>query len=146
MSFTVLNLYKDKWVLSSAARAIGGGTIDVPPVRLISIDQIEDLAKALRILINEDHPTVPAPDWNDSRFKVGIRAEAVGAKTWSAFTKFARAFKLERTADGLVLEEWPKHGRSFSASPSWKKRFPRSEFATVARHLIRVAKRPPGMS
>jgi hypothetical protein len=37
MSFTVLNQYKDKWVLSSAARVVGGGTIDVEPVRLIDI-------------------------------------------------------------------------------------------------------------
>ena len=57
MGFTVLNQYKDKWVLSSAAKVIGGGTIDVEPVRLIDIPDRTTLTEALEELVGEDHPS-----------------------------------------------------------------------------------------
>jgi len=140
MGFTVLNQYKDKWVLSSAAKVVGGGTIDVEPVRLVDIPDTATLTKALEELVAEDHPIVPEPDWNDRRFVVGIRAEAVGAKTWRAFTKEARAFKLEQQPDGLVLEEWPKEGGSFSANAAWRRIFPPGAFAAVVDCLVDATK------
>ena len=140
MGFTVLNQYKDKWVLSSAAKVIGGGMIDVEPVLLIDIPDRATLTRALEELVGEDHPIVPEPDWNDRRFVVGIRAEAVGAKTWRAFTKEARAFKLERQPDGLVLEEWPKEGGSFSANAAWRREFPSGAFAAVVDCLVDATK------
>lgn len=136
MSFTVLNLYKDKWVLSSAAKVIGGGTIDVEPVWVIDLTDRAKLTEALAELVAEDHPIVPEPDWNDRRFVVGIRAEAVGVKSWRAFSKVARAFKLAKQPAGLVLEEWPKEGGSFSANAAWRREFPSGAFAAVVDCLL----------
>ena len=140
MGFTVLNQYRDKWVLSAAAKVVGGGTIDVEPVWLVDIPDSATLTKTLEELVAEDHPIIPEPDWNDRRFVVGIRAEAVGAKTWRAFTKEARAFKLEQKPDGLVLEEWPKEGGSFSANATWRRVFPPGAFAAVVDCLLDATK------
>lgn len=140
MGFTVLNQYRDKWVLSSAAKVIGGGTIDVEPVRLIDIPDRATLIKTLEALVAEDHPIVPEPDWNDRRFVVGIRAEAVGAKTWREFAKRARAFKLEKQPNRLVLEEWPREGGSFSANAAWRREFPPDAFEAVVDCLIDATK------
>ena len=128
-------------MLSAAARVVGGGTIDVEPVRLVDIPDSATLTKTLEELVAEDHPIIPEPDWNDRKFVVGIRAEAVGAKTWRAFTKEARAFKLEQKPDGLVLEEWPKEGGSFSANAAWRRVFPPGAFAEVVDCLLDATKR-----
>lgn len=148
MAITVFNKYKQFWVLSSAARVIGGGTIDVEPVRLIDLNSRGALAEALETLIAENQPVVPEPDWNDRQFAIGIRAEAVGAKTWAAFARGARAFKLEHTPDGLMLEEWPREGGSFSANAAWRKLFPHGAFESLVEYLLEATREdsPPTIS
>ncbi len=140
MGFTVFNQYKGNWVLSSAAKVSGGGTIDVEPVQVIELPNTRVLATALQRLVAEEHQIVPEPDWNDRRFAVGIRADAVGAKTWRAFTKDARAFKLEQNRDGLLLEEWPRERGSFSAKAAWVKQFPSGAFVAVADYVVDLTK------
>jgi hypothetical protein len=142
MGFTVLNQYKDKWVLSAAAKVIGGGTIDVEPVRLIALHESRKLAVVLQELVAAEHPIVAEPDWNDRRFRVGIRADAVGAKTWRAFVRNARAFKLEQSSNGLWLEEWPRSGGSFGANAAWRRVFPNGAFQEVADYLVTLVKTP----
>lgn len=143
MSFTVFNKYKDRWILTSSERVHGGGTIDAPPVRVVAHDDRTQLAENLKELIAEDHPVVPEPDWNDRRFNVGIRVEAVGLSSWRSFAKDARAFKLEKRADCLVLEEWPKEGGSFSAKASWQKQFPENAFEKVVEFLLEMTEKEP---
>lgn len=138
MSFTVFNRYKDCWILTSSERVHGGGTIDAPPVRVVAHDDRTQLAEKLNELLGEDHPVVSEPGWNERRFKVGIRVEAVGLRSWRSFVKDARAFKLEKCSDGLVLEEWPKEGGSFSAKASWQKQFPNDAFEEVAEFLVQT--------
>lgn len=140
MSFTVLNKYKDRWILTSAERVEGEGTIDAPPVRLVQHGDRKRLAEVLRGLLAEEHPFVPEPDWNDRSFIVGIRVEAVGLKSWRAFMKEARAFKVQEQPDGLLLEEWPKEGGSFSAKPSWRKRFPPNAIEELVDYLVKKTK------
>jgi hypothetical protein len=84
----------------------------------------------------EDIPIVSQPDWNDQLFKVGIRARALGLKTWSSFVKGARCFYVAERGGALVLSEWPREGRSFSAKASWEKAFPIGNFEAVADYLI----------
>lgn len=64
--------------------------------------------------------------------------EAVGLDSWRSFVKYARAFKLEKCSDGLVLEEWPKEGGSFSAKASWQKQFPNDAFDEVVEFLVQT--------
>jgi hypothetical protein len=136
MHFTLINKHKDKWVLTSAERVLGGGTIDAPPVRLIDHDDATALSITLKELLNEEHVIVPEPDWNERRFKVGIRVDAVGLRSWRTFVRHTRAFKLEARANDLLLEEWPRDGYSFSAKPVWQRTFPPDRFDLVAEHLI----------
>ena len=125
--------------MSSAQQVRGGATIDAPPVRVLQHFEREKLGSVLMELIAEDHPVVPEPDWNDTRFKVGIRAGALGVKSWRAFVKDARCFHLRRAeTGGLILEEWPKEGGSFSAKPAWRREFSAEAFGDVVDHLIKV--------
>lgn len=71
--------------------------------------------------------------------KVGIRTQAVGVKSWLTFVRHSRAFFIEERAKGLVLEEWPKDGGSFSATASWRKVFPSGDLGAAAAHLVAVA-------
>jgi hypothetical protein len=130
------NKYKDRWVLASAEKVAGGGTLDAPPVRVIEHGDIERLRTTIEELLTEPVPVVPQPDYNDRRFIVGIRAEAVGVKSWRAFVKDARCFNLERHEDKLVLEEWPKQGGSFSGASEWHREFPVDGLEHLVKYLV----------
>lgn len=136
MSFTIVNKYKDHWILTSAERVQGGGTIDAPPVRLVDLADRRRLAQVLKEVLAENHPIVPEPDWNETRFTVGIRVEALGLNSWRSFAREARAFKVEERPEGLLLEEWPKEGGSFSAKPSWRKEFPPNRLQDLVDYLV----------
>jgi hypothetical protein len=132
--------YKDFWVLTSAEKVIGGGSLDAPPVRLIRHDDRSGLKKTIEEVFREPVRLVPQPDYNDPKFKVGIRAEAVGVKSWRAFVKHARCFNLEREGDKLTLEEWPKQGGSFGGPSLWRKDFPGDALDQLVDFLIAVTK------
>lgn len=134
MGWTAFNRYKDKWVLCSKAKVLGGAEIDVAPVRLVDAAQKDELIRNLRHLLAEELPDVPPPDLNDQRNVIGIRARAVGAKTWRAFQKDARTFILHEQGGGLVLEEWPKEG----GSPEWRKDFPANAVEDVVEYVARL--------
>jgi hypothetical protein len=119
--------------------------LDAEPVRIIEERDVIGLAEALEKVLAEDQPTVPSPDWNDAGFSVGIRAPAVGVKSWRAFVKHARAFNVEELNDGLLLEEWPREGYSFAAKPLWRKKFAHGAFGVLARFLVDSTLKPsPG--
>ena len=136
--------YRDRWVLCSTERVIGEGRIDAPPIRVLAWSDKSGLIEALKELISEPQPVVPEPDWNHPRFKVGIRAEAVGLKSWRAFVKDARSFHLEGGEGGtLLLEEWPRQGGSFSANRAWQRTFTAGAFEDVVEHLMSVTHEMP---
>jgi hypothetical protein len=130
------NLYRDRWVLTSSLRSAGGGRLDAPPVRLVPHADTATLLHVLTQLAAEDVPVVPQPDWNDPIYKVGIRAHALGLKSWLSFVRDARSFNLEERGDGLVLEEWPREGGSFTARASWQKTFAAGDLPAVAAYLV----------
>lgn len=134
MGWTGFNRYKDKWVLCSKAKVLGGAEIDVGPVRLISATQVDELTKNLRHLLAEELPDVPPPDLNDPRNVLGLRAKAVGAKTWRAFNNIARTFILREEGESLVLEEWPKDG----GRPIWVKVFELGMVDEAVGHVVRL--------
>jgi hypothetical protein len=133
------HLYKDRWVLTSAEQVIGGATLDTAPVRIVEHSDRDRLRAVIEELLKEEPPLVPQPDYNDRRFTVGIRAEALGLKSWRTFAKDARCFNLERRKNGnFLLEEWPKEGGSFSARPSWQREFPPEGLPLLVDYLIEV--------
>ena len=132
-----INLWKDVWVLTSSKQIEGGQTLDAPPVRLVEHSDRMKLIEVLKQLLSEKVPRVPQPDWNDPRIRVGIRAEALGLKSWRAFVKDGRCFNLEFYEKRLVLEEWPKEGGSFTANASWKKEFPPNALGQAVEYLLR---------
>jgi hypothetical protein len=134
MGWTAFNRYRDRWVLCSKARVLGGAEIDVEPVRLINATQVDELTSNLRQLLTEQLPDVQPPDLNDPRNVLGLRAKAVGAKTWRTFHNAARTFILREEAEALILEEWPKDG----GKPIWKKVFPVGMVHEAVRHAIRL--------
>ena len=131
---------KDHWVFSSADKVMGGGTLDAPPVRVVEQGDRNRLKEVIEELLAEPMCVVSQPDYNDRRFTVGIRAEAVGLKSWSAFAKEARCFNLERLADKLVLEEWPKRGGTFGGKAEWRKEFGLDELSQLLDFLIDLTK------
>jgi len=141
MNRILVYLYRDQWVLSSSQRSAGGGRLDAHPVRLIRHNERAALASALRQLAVEDVPVVPQPDWHDPIYKVGIRAQALGLKTWLSFVRNARCFNIEERENSLVLEEWPREGGSFTAEAAWRTSFHVGDLDAVAEHL--VANIPP---
>jgi hypothetical protein len=138
MCFTQFDNHRGRWVLTSAECVVGGGTIDAAPVRIIEHDDTPALAKTLRDVLAEDHPVVPEPDWNDSRFTVGIRVQAVGLNSWRTYVRHTRAFLLRDREGTLVLEEWPREGHSFAAKPVWQREFPPNSFDLVAKYLVDI--------
>lgn len=135
-----IHLYKDRWVLCSSAQVRGGQTLDVPPVRLVEVSDRKELAKVVSELLVEDIPVVPQPDWNNPRMKIGVRALALGLKSWPAFVKNARCFNLEQHKTTLILEEWPREGNSFTADASWRREFSPDAIDDVVEFLVRRAK------
>lgn len=92
-------------------------SVDLPPVRLIPRDDLAALVKTVRSLLKEPiQSDVPV-----RRDAVGLRARAVGAKSWPAFNRNARAFMLSLTPSTITVEEWRRQGYGFVASdPLWR--------------------------
>lgn len=135
MDQVTINLYKAQWVLTSAETSPGEGHFDAPPVRLVSHEDRAALSRHLEELLREPVPVVPVPDFSDPAFTIGIRAQAVGAKSWRTFVNNSRCFVVRRQPAGLVLEEWPRVGGSFSANAEWSKAYKTSEVNNIAKHL-----------
>lgn len=121
-------------MLCSKAKVQGGAEIDVEPVRLIDVTQVDELTRHLRYLLTEELPDVPPPDLNDPRNVLGLRAKAVGAKNWRSFNNAARTFILREEAGALILEKWPKDG----GKPVWRKAFPGGTVDDAVRYVVLV--------
>lgn len=137
MGWTAFQRYKDKWVLCSKAKVLGGAPVDVGPVRLIEAGRDAELEGTLRYLLAEELPDVQPPDFHDPKNVLGLRAKAVGAKTWRAFENASRTFVLTEEHDYLVLEEWPKDGGRFV----WRKKLPAGAVNGVVKHVVRLTGR-----
>jgi hypothetical protein len=137
MKNIVFEKYKDTWILSSSEQAEGGLTLDAPPVRIIEHDNCERLRSVIEELLAEPVPVVPDPDEYDPKALVGIRAEAVGLNSWPKYVNNARCFSLEAHDDQLILEEWPKVGRSFNANAEWRKKFPPEGIKQLVNYLVK---------
>jgi len=136
MFSTLVHLFRDRWVLTSSEQIERGLTLDVPPVRLIAHADVNALHSALREIANETVPVIPQPDWNEPRFKVSLRAQAAGVQSWLMFVRHSRAFFVNETEQGLILEEWPREGGSFSAKASWRETFSPGDLDGVAAYLV----------
>lgn len=134
MGWTSFNRYKDKWVLCSKAKVLGGAEIDVEPVRLVDAARVDELTRMIEELLVEDLPDVPPPDLNDPKNLLGIRAKAAGAASWRAFNGASRTFLLREEGSGLVLEEWPKDG----GRPVWRRTFPVGAVEEAVGHVVRL--------
>ena len=69
---------------------------------------------------------------------IGLRARAVGAKTWPAFVRSSRAFILDVSSSNLSIEEWRKQGRTFmAADPLWRIELKPNELEKALGSLVR---------
>lgn len=134
MGWTAFNRYKDMWVLCPKAKVLGGAPIDVGPVILLDALQAAELEITVRRLLAEELPDVQPPDLNAPENVLGLRAQAVGAKSWRAFNAVSRTFVLREENDQLVLEEWPKD----AGRPAWKKKFGAGAVGDVVKHVVRL--------
>jgi hypothetical protein len=127
------HLYRNFWVLASAGKDENGITVDLPPVRIIPQKDLATLQKTIEALLEEplrQGVQLPSDD-------VGLRARAVGAKSWPAFVRSARSFDLELSPLGLTIEEWRRQGRSFvAADPVWRTKCKPEELDQALERLL----------
>jgi hypothetical protein len=133
------DLYKDFWVLASQGRDEDGIIVDLPPVRVIPRFDVKALKETINVLLEE-------PVRRGARLAsddVGLRARAVGAKSWPAFVRSARAFDLQLSPSKLVIEEWRTQGRTFvAADPVWRIECRPNELEEALQQLLRHAASP----
>ncbi len=147
MKYVNFNLYQKTWVFTSSAQVRGGPFLDRPPVRLIPCEDFDAVKAVISELLKEDVPVVPEPDWSKLDTKVGIRARALGLKSWSQFVRGSRTFDLILDGPKLVLEEWRKQGSSIvAADPLWKKVFDSQHLHHVVRYLFMKISKPNPIS
>jgi hypothetical protein len=136
-----LHKYEDFWVLASKARTRHkyGLYFDVPPVRLIPLNDRDKLKATILELLAERPKRIPMPDLNVER--LGIRPEVVGVKSNRAYQRKARVFFLQSTDEHLSIEEWKREKGGWVADPYlWKKEFPPDDFDALISYLIEKAR------
>lgn len=116
-----LDKYENFWVLASKAKTRHKYSpyFDVPPVRLIPLNDRVGLKAVIAELLAEKPKRIPMPDLNVE--KLGIRPEAVGEKSNRAYQRKARVFLLQRSDERLSIEEWKREKGGWVADPYlWK--------------------------
>lgn len=126
-------------MLTSCGQVQGGPFVDLPPVRVIPFRDAEILELVIQGLLEEEVPLVPQSVGLSMYGETGLRASAVGAKSWPAFVRASRCFDIASDGTTLTLAEWSKEGRTFVPRPIWKETFLSSELtALVSQLLIRI--------
>lgn len=143
MKCVTFNLFHETWVFTSSAEVRGGPFLDRPPVRLIPREDFNGVRAVISELLNEDVPVIPEPKRSKLDTKVGIRAKALGLKSWSDFVRGSRTFNLILNGPTLVLEEWRKEGASIlAANPVWKKTLDSQHLDHAIRYLFKTIGKP----
>jgi len=124
METLTLDKYEDFWVLASKAKTKHkySPDFDVPPVRLIPLNDRDKLKAVVLELLAERPKRIPMPDLNIE--KLGIRPEAVGVKSNRAYQREARVFFFQSSDEHLSIEEWKREKGGWVADPLWKEEFP----------------------
>lgn len=141
MEELILDKYEDFWVLASKARTKDKYSpyFDVPPVRLIPLNDRDRLKTVILELLAEKPKRIPRPDLNIE--KLGIRVEAVGLRSNRAYQRKARVFLLRRLNAGLSIEEWKREKGGWVADPYlWREEFPSADLDALISCLIEKAR------
>jgi hypothetical protein len=114
-------------------------TVHLPPVRLIPRDDLATLADTIKLLLKEPIPR----DLPVSHDELGLRARAVGAKSWPAYNRNARVFMMRFTSSIVSIEEWRRQGYGFvAADPEWRVKGRPADLESILRKLLRRVSRP----
>ena len=140
METITLDKYEDFWVLASAARTKHKYSpyFDVPPVRLIAVNDRDKLKAVILELLAEKPKRIPMPDFNKE--ELSVRPKAVGVKSYRAYQRKARVFSLKRTDKHLSIEEWRREAEGWVGDPYlWKEEFPPDDLDALINCLIEKA-------
>jgi hypothetical protein len=140
MEELTLDKYENFWVLASKARTKDKYSpyFDVPPVRLIPLNDRDKLKTTILELLAEKPIRIPRPDFNVE--KLGIRPEAVGVKSNRAYQRKARVFLVQRSSGYLSIEEWKREKGGWVADPYlWKEEFPPDDWDALISCLMEKA-------
>ena len=132
----VLFKYGDVWVVPSQGRTPPGYTLEIEPVALVPLDDVQGLERAVLERLHS-HVPVPEPEPGPRADKRSVAARALNLKSERVFHDGARAFYIHHTPEELSVQEWSKAPRlSFSSPALWTRTFGPGDMPALVRFLI----------
>ena len=116
MSFHRLDRFRDTWVYCEVAKLPSGLSVDVGPVHVLDSRDREGLERILLLMIYTS-PQHLLPGHKSRESMPGLRAQAVGSRTWAAYASEVRIFRIERSSYIRVFELVHAGGRYTGEKP-----------------------------
>jgi hypothetical protein len=128
-------------LVPNVARTEAGYFLDVEPVRVAKVDDLQSLASAIEQAMAAGNPRVATP--TRAAFPKPVVLEPAGMKTWKALERTGAAFTIFRGEDELEIAETGRNedGEWVEASSNQKLTASSSAFEMAKRIAERVSQR-----
>lgn len=131
--------FKNYWVLTSRSIVEGGRpVVETPPVRIITLEDKNQLKNTLCTILDEEVSVIPGAVFDDPTFSVdeSYKFNPLGLKSMRGFYKHSRGFWLKRSEKSLELHEWKRFKGGGYCNILWSKEFPPDDIESLVKFLI----------
>jgi len=119
----------------NVARTEAGFLLDVEPVRVVKLSDLQSLASAIEQAMAAGNPRVPTPTRDEYKkpFLIGL----AGVRTWKAFERTGACFTVFRSNDELEITETARNddGEWVDAPSLNQKLSPTAPASEIARRI-----------